>query len=170
MYTDLIIRHGKQSDLSALEWGGEYTHYRHLFADTYHQVEQGKAVIWIAELPRDGLIGQLFISLVSHRIELANGKTRAYLFGFRVCPAYRNMGIGTCMMYTVEADLLERGYHQLTLNVGQENPAARTFYERLGYRVIGSDPGRWSYVDNKGQRVNVHEPAWRLLKDLGKES
>ena len=166
MNTDLIVRIGKQDDLPALEWGGEYTHFRRLFADAYQQAEQGRAILWIAELPHMGLVGQLFVSLNSHRIDLADGVTRAYLFGFRVVPAYRSLGIGTCMMHIVEADLIDRGFRELTLNVGQENSAARIFYERLGYRIVGPDPGRWSYLDHQGQRVDVHEPAWRMIKDI----
>ena len=166
MHTDLIIRNGKRVDLPTLEWGGEYTHFRRLFADAYQQVEQGRAILWIAELPQTGLIGQLFVSLNSYRIDLADGVTRAYLFGFRVRPAFRSLGVGTCMMHIVEADLVDRGFRQLTLNVGQENPAARSFYEHLGYRVVGPDPGQWSYLNDLGQRVNVNEPACRMIKDL----
>ena len=169
LHTELVIRQGMKSDLSALEWDGEYAHFRRLFMDAYQQVEQGRAIIWIAELPRDGLIGQLFVSLYTYRNELADGKTRAYLFGFRVRPAYRSLGVGTIMMHAVESDLIDRGFRQLALNVGQENPAARAFYERLGYRVSSPDPGRWSYLDDRGQRVDVHEPAWRMLKDLCRE-
>lgn len=166
MQINLIIRHGKQADLPALEWGGEYTHFRQLFADAYQQVEMGRAILWIAETPEAGLIGQLFVSLNSYRIDLADGVTRAYLFGFRVRPTYRSLGVGTSMMHVVEADLVDRGFRQLTLNVGQDNPAGQVFYERLGYRVVSPDPGRWSYLDNRGQRINVHEPAWRMIKDL----
>jgi ribosomal protein S18 acetylase RimI-like enzyme len=166
MDVDLIIRTGTQDDLPALEWQGEYAHFRRLFADAFQQVAQGRAILWIAEVQNSSLVGQLFVSLTSHRSDLADGVTRAYLFGFRVRPAYRSLGVGTAMMRTAEADLLERGFRQLTLNVGQDNVAALKFYERLGYHVIGPDPGRWSYIDDHGVRVDVVEPAWRMLKDL----
>lgn len=169
MYTDLIVRHGNKADLPALEWGGEYTHFRRMFSDVYQQVEQDRAILWIAELPKIGLIGQLFVSLNSFRHDMADGVTRAYLFGFRVRPDFRNLGIGTCMMHVAEVDLVDRGFRQLTLNVGRENAAARSFYERLGYHVIGPDPGKWSYVNDLGERVIVHEPAWRMLKDLHRD-
>ena len=32
--------------------------------------------------------------------------------------------------------------------------------------VVGSDPGYWSYIDDKGRRIDMHEPAWRMVKDL----
>jgi ribosomal protein S18 acetylase RimI-like enzyme len=69
-------------------------------------------------------------------------------------------------MHTVEDDLRTRGFRQVTLNVGQDNRDARRFYDRLGYTVVGADPGRWSYIDDKGKRRDMHEPAWRMVKDL----
>jgi ribosomal protein S18 acetylase RimI-like enzyme len=128
--------------------------------------QQDKAVIWIAELDGSGLIGQCFVSLKGNRPELADGISRAYIYGFRIQPQFRNQGIGARMMHTVEDDLKQRGFRQVTLNVGQDNHAAWRFYDRLGYIIVGSDPGHWSFIDDKGKRRDVHEPAWRMVKDL----
>jgi len=163
----VYIRQAKKDDLLNLEWDGEYTHFRRLYADTYMMVEQGKAIIWIAESDGDGLIGQCFVSLIGNRPELADGAVRAYVYGFRIKPEYRNNGVGSQIMYTVEEDLWKRGFRQVTLNVGKENIDAHRFYDRLGYNVVGSDPGRWSYIDDKGKRRDMQEPAWRMHKDLG---
>jgi ribosomal protein S18 acetylase RimI-like enzyme len=162
----IFIRQAEKDDLVALEWKGEYAHFRRLYADTFMLVEQGAAIIWIAETNGSGLIGQCFVSLKRYRPELADGIVRAYIYGFRVKPEFRNQGIGGQIMHTVEADLRNRGFQQVTLNVGQENPNARRFYERLGYRVVGADPGYWSYTDDKGRRIDMHEPAWRMSKNL----
>lgn len=162
----VCIRQANRDDLVNLEWNGEYTHFRRLYADTYMMVEQGKAIIWIAERDGSGLIGQCFVSLKGSRPELADGSLRAYIYGFRVQQQFRNQGIGTQIMHIIEEDLKTRGFRQVTLNVGQENPDARRFYDRLGYIVIGEDPGRWSYIDDKGKRRDMHEPAWRMIKDL----
>ncbi len=163
----VCIRQANKDDLIRLEWDGEYTHFRRLYADTYTMVEQGKAVIWIAEADGNGLMGQCFVSLKGNRPELADGVIRAYIYGFRIRPEHRNLGVGTQIMYTVEQDLWKRGFRQITLNVGKDNHGARRFYDRLGYDVVGSDPGRWSYIDDKGKRRDMHEPAWRMLKNLG---
>jgi ribosomal protein S18 acetylase RimI-like enzyme len=162
----VFIRQAEKDDLSDLEWAGEYTHFRRLYADTYLMVEQGAAVIWIAESNGSGLIGQCFVSLKRNRPELADGVVRAYIYGFRVKPEYRNHGIGKQIMRTIEDDLKIRGFQQVTLNVGQNNHNARRFYERLGYIVIGADPGYWSYIDDQARRIDMHEPAWRMVKDL----
>lgn len=163
----VFIRQAEKDDLVDLEWNGEYTHFRRLYADTYMMVEQGKAVIWIAEINGSGLIGQCFVSLKGNRPELADGTVRAYIYGFRVQAQFRNQGIGSRIMHTVEDDLRTRGFQQVTLNVGKDNHDARRFYDRLGYLVAGEDPGRWSYIDDKGIRRDMHEPAWRMVKDLG---
>jgi ribosomal protein S18 acetylase RimI-like enzyme len=162
----LCIRQAEKTDLTALEWDGDYSHFRRLYAETFMMVEQGAALIWIAEINGSGLIGQCFVSFRRNRPELADGTTRAYIYGFRVKPKFRNRGIGTHIMRTIEEDLHQRKYQQVTLNVGQDNHAARRFYERLGYVVVGSDPGYWSYVDDKGRRIDMHEPAWRMVKTL----
>jgi ribosomal protein S18 acetylase RimI-like enzyme len=160
------IRQAEKDDLVNLEWNGEYTHFRRLYADTYMMVEQGAAAIWIAETNGNGLIGQCFVSLKRNRPELADGIVRAYIYGFRVKPEYRNLGIGTCIMQAIEADLKKRGLQQVTLNVGKDNQHARRFYERQGYIVTGEDPGYWSYIDEKNRRIDMHEPAWRMIKNL----
>ncbi len=162
----VLIRLADKGDLADLEWEGEYTHFRRMYADTYMMAEQGEALIWIAENNGTGLIGQCFVSLRRSHPDLADGERRAYIYGFRVKPGFRNYGIGTRIMQTIEDDLNKRGFQQVTLNVGKDNRNARRFYERLGYRVIGSDPGYWSYVDDKGKRISMHEPAWRMVKDL----
>jgi len=163
----VCIRQAEKRDLIDLEWEGEYTHFRRLYADTFMLVEQGSAVIWIAELNGAGLIGQCFVSLKRNHPDLADGAMKAYLYGFRVKPDFRNHGVGTQIMKMIEKDLQVRDFRQVSLNVGQENLNARRFYERLGYLVVGSDPGFWSYIDDKGKRIDMHEPAWRMVKSLG---
>jgi ribosomal protein S18 acetylase RimI-like enzyme len=165
----LLIRQGTKADLPALEWEGEFSHFRLLYADIFKSTQEGLGLIWIAELPeKAGLIGQLFVSLKGARAELADGSGRAYIFGFRVRPEYRNLGIGKRIMSIVEEDLDERGYRWVTLNAGKENYAAQRFYEQLGYQVVAGEPGRWSYIDDKHQRREVYEPAWRMEKKIGR--
>ena len=160
------IRTARRSDLPALEWDGAYTHFRRLFARAYEYVLRGEAAIFLAEHPQDGIVGQVFVQYESNRPELADGNERAYVYSFRVKPAHRGQGIGTRLMETVENDLRARGFRRVTLNVAKDNPRARQLYERLGYRVVGEDPGQWSYEDHNGHRRFVSEPAWRMWKEL----
>lgn len=168
--TDILsiikIRNVTAIDLPALEWEGEYKHFRRLYAEAFRRAQIGESVLWLVELPDSIVIGQVFIHLSSERRELADGKHRAYIYGFRVRPEYRNLGIGSELMRTAEEDLVKRGFRSATLNVSRDNDGARRLYERLGYRIVGGDPGRWSYFDDMGIRHDVVEPAWRMEKTL----
>jgi ribosomal protein S18 acetylase RimI-like enzyme len=162
----VIIRHIKKNDLKALEWEGEFTHFRKLYADAFKRTQNGDIIMWVSELPGTGVIGQVFIQLDCGRPELANGIDRAYLYSFRVRPAFRNLGLGTLMMKKVEADLVDRGFRILTLNVAKDNPKGERLYSRLGYRKVAHEPGIWSYLDHQNRWRHVTEPSWRMEKNL----
>lgn len=160
------IRQVTQGDLYALEWDGEYTHFRRLFSEAYRQARRDQAVLWVAEFSGVGLIGQVFVQLNSQRKELADGHSRAYLYAFRVRSPYQGHGLGTHLLEYAETDLRRRGYHTTTLNVNRDNDSARRLYERMGYRIVAPEPGIWSYLDHNGRRMHVNEPAWRMEKNL----
>jgi ribosomal protein S18 acetylase RimI-like enzyme len=166
MLAQVQIRRLSKADLPALEWDGEYTRFRRLFAETYQSAVKGRAVLWVADLPGNGLVGQIFVQLNSARLELADGKTRAYIYAFRVRQPFRGAGLGTRLLLNAEIDLVQRGYRWVTLNVGRDNPNAQRLYERHGYRIVASEPGIWHYYDDKGQRREVNEPAWRMEKKI----
>ena len=168
MPLSFLIRPVTRADLPALEWEGAYTHFRNLFAAAFRDSQQGRNVLWVAVSREEGrLIGQAFVQLTSLvRPQIADGVTRAYVFSVRVRPELRSRGVGTQLMKTVEADLAQRGMQFVTLNVAVDNPAGYRFYRRLGYHKVGDEPGQWSYIDHRGERCHVNEPAWRLEKAL----
>jgi ribosomal protein S18 acetylase RimI-like enzyme len=165
-FYQVIIRRLRRADLPALEWEGEFTRFRNVYAEVYKRMHDGVAYMWGADLPEVGLIGQVFVQFNTNRAELADGFKRAYIHSFRVQPAYRRAGVGTLLMETAEEDLVGRGFREVSLNVTYQNPDARRLYERLGYQVISEDPGRWWYYDQNNRMQEVHEPGWRMLKAL----
>jgi len=165
-HTQLKIRLVIQTDLPGLEWEGEYTHYRQIYAETYERVQRGLALIWVIDLPGHNIIGQTLIQLNSDRKELADGVKRAYIFAFRIRMAYRNQGLGSRLLNVVQEDLVARNYTCATLNVAKDNPRARALYERHGYLVVAEEQGNWSYPDEKGVWHHIHEPAWRMENKL----
>ncbi len=162
----VIIRPVTAEDLPGMEWDGEYRHFRRVYAEAYQRMNRGYSVLWVADLPGTGLIGQVFIQLVCDRPELADGSERAYLYSFRVRGAFRSQGLGSLIMDVVEDDLRERGFQYVTLNVARDNPRAQRLYLRRGYHVVAPEPGIWSYPDEKGVWHQVEEPAWRMEKVL----
>ncbi len=164
---EVIIRNVREADLVGLEWEGEYAHFRKLYQDAYRRALRGLSVLWVAELlGTPGLIGQVFIQMQCDRPELCNGVDRAYLYGFRIRAAYRSHGLGSQILAVAERDLVERGYRLLTLNVARDNLDAIRLYQRRGFAVVAPEPGRWQYIDDKGELQDVHEPAWRMEKRL----
>ncbi len=163
---DVVVRQMVAEDLPELEWDGEYTHFRRVYADAFQRMRRGLSILWVAELPDHGLVGQVFIQLMCDRPELADGVERAYFYSFRVRECYRNQGIGSLIMDVVEADLRQRGFAYMTLNVARDNPRAQQLYLRRGFHVVAPEPGVWSYPDEKGVWHRVEEPAWRMEKQL----
>ena len=163
---NVIIRILQKRDLPALEWQGEYIHYRKLFAQVFIEAENGHAVLWIAESISVGLIGQAFVQLFSINRTVADGFRRAYIHGVRVKPLYRNFGLGSLLMEKAENDLIMRGFQEVVLNVNKTNYQALSLYERLGYRILGPDSGEWSYMDHLGQIHLIKEPAWKMIKTI----
>lgn len=162
----LNIRLLEERDLPALEWEGEYTHFRRLYREIFSNTKLGKSLMWVVESRDDGLIGQVFVQFHSARLELANGVDRAYLYSFRIKPHFRNLGIGSKLLYCVENYLIKRNFRWATLNVARDNPLGIKFYKRNGYKIIAAEKGDWTYQDDLGRAREVHEPAWRMQKDL----
>jgi ribosomal protein S18 acetylase RimI-like enzyme len=166
--SNFSIRQVTRTDLPKLEWEGEYWKFRDMFADLYRSSLSGRTLLWVVAHQGGGgeLIGQAFVMLKSGERDAADGESRAYVFSFRVKDQWRNQGIGTYLMNFVEEDLHRRGFKYVTLNVAKENLAAQRLYQRLGYQVVGSRPGIWSFRDPNGNLHRVHEPSWRMIKSL----
>jgi len=160
------IRPLEKADLPGLEWEGEFTHFRKLYQQHYENSLGGNTLIWVAVSSNAEVIGQVFLLLLSRQRELADGVFQAYLFSFRIKPAYRDQGLGSFMLAMVEGFLRERDFRFLRLNVARTNPLARRMYEKHGYRIIGPDPCIWRYQDQNGEWRMCHEPAWKMIKKL----
>jgi len=163
---DACIRLATRQDLIDMEWGEEFRHFRNVYANAYNRMQQGTSLIWVARLNGYGLIGQVFIQLICDRPELADGWQRAYLYSFRIKPQFRNHGLGSRMVSIIEDFLLQRHFSRLTLNVSYENADAIRLYKRIGFQIVGEEPGVWTYPDDRGDWQTVSEPSWRMEKLL----
>jgi ribosomal protein S18 acetylase RimI-like enzyme len=164
--SQIIIRPLVKNDLPALEWDGEYLHFRNVFADVYKKVEKGTVKAWVAVTQDERMVGQVFLQLSSDRRELADGWNRAYLYSLRVRQAWQNQGVGSRLIEVIEEDLHKMHYMRVTLNVARNNQGAIRLYSRLGFQIVAEEPGVWSYPDHKGVWRTVSEPSWRMEKKL----
>lgn len=159
------IRQATAADLNALEWDGEYTHYRRLFKRAIEEAQRGRRVLLLAEI-EDQVVGQIFLQLMTRATFSTKRASSAYLYAFRVKLPYRNRGVGSRLLHAAEANLGARGFRRAVISVAKSNLAARRLYERAGYAVFTVDPGEWSYFDHEGQLREVHEPAFVMEKWL----
>jgi ribosomal-protein-alanine N-acetyltransferase len=163
----VVIRQMRLDDLPALEWDGEYAHFRLVYQKVYARTMEGKAVMWAMEIPGKEIVGQAFVQLmpVGNLLPSPGGK-QAYIHSFRVRPPFRSMGLGRRLLAFIESDLIERGFDYASLNVSLTNHRAKRLYTRMGYRIVGRDAGTWSYHDHQGMLRKVSEPGWYMRKKL----
>jgi ribosomal protein S18 acetylase RimI-like enzyme len=160
----VTLRPAVYTDLPKLEWFGEYTHFRSLFARTYQEQKLGRRLMLLADL-NDFPIGQIFLHLKPAYNSRFTGN-HAYLYAFRVMDMFRGQGIGSWLLDEAETIAAGQGNRWTTIAVAKDNPGALRLYQRHGYRVYAEDAGQWNYVDHQGKTRYVDEPCWLLEKSL----
>jgi ribosomal protein S18 acetylase RimI-like enzyme len=163
--TAVRIRHATDADLLALEWDGEYSHYRRMYSHAMRDSKRGNRVLLVAEVEGE-VIGQIFIYFRPSWSRHFPGEQAGYLHSFRVKPQFRKQGIGTSLVHHAESILLERAYHRSIISVAKDNHDAVRLYQSLGYSIFTEDPGQWSYVDDRGRIQHVEEPVHLMQKCL----
>jgi len=162
---EVEIRPASHADLPGMEWEGKYRHFRRLYRAAYQDACDGRKMILIAE--RAGrIVGQLIVQFGTDLACLENTGLTGYLYSLRVREGHRGQGVGSQLIGTAEEALRERSYRQAAIAAAKDNLRARRLYERLGYSVVGEDPGLWSYLDDRGKARSVSEPAFILTKLL----
>ncbi len=156
---DISFRLARADDLPKLEWYGQYTHFREVFRRTYREQVNGTRLMLIADCNHFP-IAQLFMQVGAKK------QKRTYFYSFRVMEHFRGQGIGSRLLEEAETIALAYGYHGATIAAAKNNLRARDLYQRLGYRIVSEDEGRWSYNDHEGRTRHVHEPCWVLEKRL----
>ena len=74
-----------------------------------------------------------------YAISTAVGATVAKLDDVCVLPGHEGLGIGTAMIGGLEAGLRDRGVRRIDTSCHIENPRARDFYVRLGFRPLNEE-------------------------------
>jgi [ribosomal protein S18]-alanine N-acetyltransferase len=87
---------------------------------------------WIAERPDNGLLGFVIIERAGLR-----GYPAGHIVTLDVDPAARRHGVGTLLMQTAEQQMKQEGAAWMTLEVAENNTAARHFYRNLGFVTRG---------------------------------
>jgi ribosomal protein S18 acetylase RimI-like enzyme len=161
----VAVRQAEKDDVKKLEWHGQFRHFRNLIRRAYQEQRKGRRLMLVVDF--NGFpIAQIFVQFTANNRRIADGQTRAYLYSFRVMDLFQRQGIGTYLMHQAEHELIQRGFLYATIAVAKDNEGAQRLYSRLGYHVIGDDPGKWHYIDHRGMTQYVNEPCWVLEKRL----
>ena len=80
----------------------------------------------------------------------------ARLYSLAIAKAARGQGLGSRLIRELEKRSRKAGFKRIHLEVAHDNTAARSLYEKLGYRQVRSIPA--FYEDGKD--------AWRMEKAL----
>jgi RimJ/RimL family protein N-acetyltransferase len=71
----------------------------------------------------------------------AKGRHKAVVFGMYVAPEHGRRGIGAALLRrAIDEARAQPGLEQLVLTVTETNLAARTLYEKSGFRSFGIEP------------------------------
>lgn len=161
----VTIRHAAADDLPRLEWDPQTWGFRGIFRKTYRETLLGERLMLLADVGGYP-VGRLFVQLSVGNLTYADGVTRGYLYSLHVMPPFQGHGIGTRLIQTAEAMLIERRYQFATIAVAQTNQRARHLYERLGYRIFRQEESHWFYADPNGRQHEVKETCWAMKKRL----
>jgi ribosomal protein S18 acetylase RimI-like enzyme len=142
----VTVREAKERDLESFEalWTGPHVRWcREEFA-------RSDAVILVA-VDHDELVGKVHVEFGSEGI--------ARIQAAIVVPELRGRGVGTRLLDAAERLARESVATAVELGVEDSNPPARRLYERLGYRVVGTDDFRYDGAP-------VPNPGVWMRKDL----
>jgi ribosomal-protein-alanine N-acetyltransferase len=83
---------------------------------------------WIAEYPEDKIAGFVIFERTRHQ-----GQPAGHVVTLDIDPGARRQGLGTLLMQCAEEQLKRERALLISLEVAEDNLAARRFYRRLGF-------------------------------------
>jgi GNAT superfamily N-acetyltransferase len=154
------IRPCREGDLEAMEWMGLFLPHREIIHAAFDRQRQGEDLMLVADA--NGFpIGQVWIDFRRKKHEAT-----ALFWAIRVFPPLQNLGIGRHLLASAEDVVRTRGMGRVELGVERDNPGARRFYERHGYRAAGKMRDSYRYVTPDGRPATVPLDQFIMTKEL----
>jgi len=148
-----------------MEWDGEYTHFRQLYADHYAASRLGTTLIYIAETLEGKMVGQVFIQLTSRNSEVADGLHRAYLFSSASSPNIAVKALAASCCNLSKTSCCSGGLIAFGSTCTRQRTCPQALRTAWLPRYRGG-PGALALSRSLGEWHSVHEPAWKMLKKL----
>lgn len=129
---DLILRPMTAAELSALTALFDYNDVPAMIAENTRLIESGAFSIYLL-FESEELIGELHVTWHSDDPLAAVQGKRAYLSAFRIREDRQGLGFGQFLLRGVIAAIEERGYHEITIGVEDDNLRAKHLYTKFGF-------------------------------------
>ncbi len=71
------------------------------------------------------------------RVDIGRSASFGHILTIDIAPTYRRKGIAQRLLHEVETILREKGIKECRLEVREDNIAALTLYQKLGYKKMG---------------------------------
>jgi len=160
-HAEIHLRLLQEKDLLKLEWHGG-ADLRSFYQKQWKHHQAKNVLVIVADF-NDFPIAQSAI----HWLGKPTHPHIPDLQSVRVMDAFQGQGIGSKLLKMCESIVRDQGHSVVSLAVALENDGAKRLYERLNYRVTGMPyDDKWSYVDAKGQTIEVSELVTDMMKDL----
>jgi GNAT superfamily N-acetyltransferase len=157
------IRRCAESDLPLLEWFGMFTPHREIIRATFDRQGRGEELMLVADV--NGFpAGQIWIDLAKKKERLTG-----ILWAVRVFPIFQGHRLGVRLVRAAESALRRRGFTAAELGVETDSDTGG-FYERLGYRPVGTLTEECCYSTPSGEEIRVHIDQIVYRKSLERQA
>lgn len=144
----------RSDDLETIDWSAPL-HLAHV-AEALKRVPSGEVEYLAVRAP----VGQ---PVAMGGIDFAARRDAGTLWQLLTHPELRGLGLGSRLVIEAEARIARRGCRYAGLGVEDNNPRARTLYERLGYVPFGRETASWLQEGPTG-RPELYETEVTLLR------
>ncbi len=151
----LHVRDLTPADVPGCTWSGGRRHVEQLHAQLARASVDYLAVCPPSDVP-----------VAIGAIDFAARPGTGVLFQLAVMPALQSCGIGTILIHAAEDRIRHRALSTAELSVEDDNPRARTLYERLGYRGYGTERDGWHEDGPDGTPVWYETDCTLMRKEL----
>ena len=143
------------NDLADLAWSGNPAHLRSV-AGALQRAAHGLEDYLVARAPDGQPVAKM-------RVDYASEADTGVFSQLAVMDLLQGLGIATMLIGVGEQRVHTRGLAFAALGVEDNNPRARSLYQRLGYQVAGRQHASWEVEDDTGA-LQVYETTLTILR------
>jgi len=151
----LVVGDLCDDELAGLAWSGNPAHLRSVAA-ALQRAAQGLEDYLVVRAPGGQPVAKM-------RVDYASEADTGVFSQLAVIGPLQGLGIATMLIGVGEQRVHTHGLAFAALGVEDNNPRARSLYERLGYQAAGRQHASWEYEDDDGA-LRLYETTLTILR------